>query len=83
MFKIFKTCLAEGITATKEYETERAQSLRLSSLCVAEETRGLELTWDPECVSTEGEPACLVNMDFTNDPTNLYALFFIRRDIPP
>jgi len=83
MFKIFKTCLAEGITATKEYGT-RAQSLRLSPLCASvEETRGLELTWDPECVSTEGEPACLVNMDFTNDPTNLYALFFIRRVIPP
>lgn len=81
MFKIFKTCLAKGITATKEYGT---QSLRLSPLCASvEETRGLELTWDPECVSTEGEPACLVNMDFTNDPTNLYALFFIRRDIPP
>lgn len=33
MFKIFKTCLAEGITATKEYGT-RAQSLRVSLLFV-------------------------------------------------
>lgn len=72
--------MAESITATKEYTGAPAAAVAATFLFVRSSGRregGLELTWESRVrFSVEGRQtdASLVNMDFTNDPTNLYAL---------